>query len=110
MQVKRTVGYDNVKNDLNKWNAVVARNRTADRLFFPLKRTEEVKDASKIPQFLRGFKTKSELMKKFEEVDPSLLYPPAEEEKKDNEYKMTTEEMMIRRMEAAKFRAQQVDT
>lgn len=109
MQAKRTVGYDNVKKDLNRWNAIVTSNRIADRLFFPLKRTEEVKDTSKIPQFLRGFRTKSDLMKKFEEVDPSLLYPPAEEEKKDDEYKMTMEEMTIRRMEAARFRAQQVN-
>ncbi|XP_072763673.1 U3 small nucleolar RNA-associated protein 14 homolog A [Anoplolepis gracilipes] len=108
-RIKRTVGYENVKKDLTKWNSIIATNRTADRLFFPLKRIEEVKDfnASKIPQFLRGFKTKSDLMKKFEEVDPSLLYPPVEEEKKDNKYKMTMEEMILKRKEAARLRAQQ---
>lgn len=94
---------------MNRWNAIVTRNRTADRLFFPLKRTEEVKETSKLPKFLKGFRTKSDLMKKFEEVDPSLLYPPAEEEKKDDEYKMTMEEMTIRRTEAARVRAQQVN-
>lgn len=108
-RIKRTVGYDGVKKELNKWNGIIARNRTADRLFFPLKHTTEVKDfkSSNIPKFLKGFKTKSDLMKKFEEVDPSLLYPPVEEEKKDNEHKLTMEEMILKRKEAARLRAQQ---
>ncbi|KAL6424483.1 hypothetical protein ACFW04_009913 [Cataglyphis niger] len=49
-------------------------------------------------------------MKKFEEVDPSLLYPPAEEEEKDNKYKMGKEakkKMILKRKEVAKLRAQQ---
>lgn len=110
MQIKRAVGYDNVKKDLSKWNGIIARNRIADQLSFPLKRTAEVKNfnASKTPDFLKGFKTKSDLMKKFEEVDPSLLYPPAEEEEKDNKYKMTKEEMILKRREVARLRAQQV--
>lgn len=110
LQIKRAVGYDNVKKDLTKWNGIIARNRTLDQLSFPLKRTAQVKDfnASKTPAFLKGFKTKSDLMKKIEEVDPSLLYPPAEEEKKDNKYKMTKEEMILKRKELARLRAQQV--
>ncbi|XP_070148835.1 U3 small nucleolar RNA-associated protein 14 homolog A [Polyergus mexicanus] len=108
-RIKRAVGYDNVKKDLTKWNGVIARNRTVNQLSFPLKCTAEVKDfnASKTPAFLKGFKIKSDLMKKFEEVDPSLLYPPAEEEEKDNKYKMTKEEMILKRKEIARLRAQQ---
>lgn len=64
--------------------------------------------ASKIPEFLRGFNTKSDLMKKIEKVDPTLLYPADKEEEKDNKYKMTLEEIILRRKEAAKLRAQQV--
>ncbi|XP_050460953.1 U3 small nucleolar RNA-associated protein 14 homolog C [Cataglyphis hispanica] len=108
-RIKRAVGYDNVKKDLTKWNGIIARNRIADQLSFPLKRTAEVKNfnASKTPDFLKGFKTKSDLMKKFEEVDPSLLYPPAEEEEKDNKCKMAKKEMILKRKKIARLRAQQ---
>lgn len=95
---------------MSKWNSIVARNRAADHLVFPLKRTAEVKnfDTSNIPEFLKGFQTKSDLMQKLEEVDPTLLHPPAEEEKKDDKYKLTMEEMIFKRMETARARAQQV--
>lgn len=95
---------------MRKWDSVVARNRTAEQLSFPLKRVSAVKDSrtSKIPEFLRGFNTKSDLMKKFEELDPMLLYPAVNEEKKDDKYKMTLEEMILKRKEAARLRAQQV--
>jgi len=46
-------------------------------------------------------------MKKFEEVDPTLLYPAEEEEEKDK-HKITLEEVILRRKTVAKFRAQQV--
>ncbi|XP_077274944.1 U3 small nucleolar RNA-associated protein 14 homolog A-like isoform X2 [Temnothorax americanus] len=108
-RIKRTVGYDKVKEDLRKWDSIIARNRTAEQLSFPLKRLTAVKDsrASKIPAFLSGFSTKSDLMKKFEEVDPTLLYPADKEEEKGNKYKMTLEEVILRRKEAARLRAQQ---
>lgn len=108
-RIKRTVGYDKVKDELQKWDSVVTRNRTAEQLSFPLKRVDPVVDShnSKIPAFLRGFSTKSDLMKKFEEVDPTLLHPPDKEEEKGNKYKMTLEEITLRRKEAARLRAQQ---
>ncbi|KYN09105.1 PREDICTED: U3 small nucleolar RNA-associated protein 14 homolog A [Trachymyrmex cornetzi] len=108
-RIKRTVGYDKVKKELEKWDSVVTRNRTAQQLSFPLKHLAPIKDSrtSKIPEFLRGFSTKSDLMKKFEELDPALLYPADKEEEKGNKYKMTLEEVILRRKEAARLRAQQ---
>lgn len=95
---------------MSKWDSIVARNRTAEQLSFPLKRASAVKvsHTSKIPEFLRGFNTKSDLMKKFEELDPTLLHPAVEEEQKDNKYKMPLEQIILRRKEAARLRAQQV--
>lgn len=95
---------------MSKWDSIVARNRTAEQLSFPLKRVSAVKvsHTSKIPEFLRGFNTKSDLMKKFEELDPTLLHPAVEEEQKDNKYKMPLEQIILRRKEAARLRAQQV--
>ncbi|KAL6260316.1 hypothetical protein P5V15_007847 [Pogonomyrmex californicus] len=108
-RIKRTVGFEKVQDELKKWESVVTRNRTAECLSFPLKRSAPIKDndTSKIPKFLKGFNIKSDLMKKFEEVDPTLLNPPAEEEEKVDKYKMTMEEMLLRRKEAARIRAQQ---
>ncbi|XP_012060387.1 PREDICTED: U3 small nucleolar RNA-associated protein 14 homolog A, partial [Atta cephalotes] len=108
-RIKRTVGYEKVKKELQKWDSVVTRNRTAEQLSFPLKPLAPIKDSrtSKIPEFLRGFSTKSDLMKKFEELDPALLYPTDKEEEKGNKYKMTLEEIILRRKEAARLRAQQ---
>ncbi|KYM89103.1 U3 small nucleolar RNA-associated protein 14 like protein A [Atta colombica] len=108
-RIKRTVGYEKVKKELQKWDSVVTRNRTAEQLSFPLKHLAPIKDSrtSKIPEFLRGFSTKSDLMKKFEELDPALLYPTDKEEEKGNKYKMTLEEIILRRKEAARLRAQQ---
>ncbi|KAG5312787.1 UT14A protein, partial [Acromyrmex insinuator] len=108
-RIKRTVGYEKVKKELQKWDSVVTRNRTAEQLSFPLKHLAPIKNSrtSKIPEFLRGFSTKSDLMKKFEELDPALLYPADKEEEKGNKYKMTLEEVILRRKEAARLRAQQ---
>ncbi|KAG5325321.1 UT14B protein, partial [Pseudoatta argentina] len=108
-RIKRTVGYEKVKKELQKWDSVVTRNRTAEQLSFPLKHLAPIKNSctSKIPEFLRGFSTKSDLMKKFEELDPALLYPADKEEEKGNKYKMTLEEVILRRKEAARLRVQQ---
>ncbi|XP_011877840.1 PREDICTED: U3 small nucleolar RNA-associated protein 14 homolog A [Vollenhovia emeryi] len=108
-RIKRTIGYDKVKDELKRWESVVAKNRTAEQLSFPLKRLTAVKDtrASNIPEFLRGFNTKSDLMKKIDQVDPTPLLPADKEGEKDNLYKMTLEEVIMRRKEAARLRAQQ---
>lgn len=95
---------------MGKWDSIVAKNRTAEQLSFPLKHITAVKDsqASRIPEFLRGFNTKSDLMKKIEVVDPTPLYPADKEEEKGNRYRMTLEEIILRRKETARLRAQQV--
>lgn len=38
-QVQRTVGFQNVKNQLGRWDAVVYSNQAADQLTFPLKQS-----------------------------------------------------------------------
>lgn len=109
LQIKRTVGYDKVTEELRKWDSVVAKNRIAEQLSFPLERLAPLKDSntSTVPEFLRGFSTKSDLMKKFEAVNPTL--PADEEEEKNDRYKLTLKEVILRRKEAARLRAQQVE-
>jgi U3 small nucleolar RNA-associated protein 14 len=38
-QIQRSVGFQNVKTQLGRWNAVVHSNRAADQLTFPLKQS-----------------------------------------------------------------------
>lgn len=107
LQIKRAVGYENVKNDLAKWKGLIVKNRTEPRLIFPLKYPTEVKE-SPTTEFLKRFRTKSDLMQELEKVDPSSQSLPAAEEEKDTKYKLTKQEMILRRKEIARFRAQQV--
>lgn len=105
LQIKRAVGYESVKNDLTKWKGLIAKNRTAPRLTFPLRYPTEAKE-SPTTEFLKRFRTKSDLMQELEKMDP-----PSENlvvEEKDNKFKLTKQEMILRRKEIARFRAQQV--
>lgn len=107
LQIKRAVGYENVKDDLAKWKGLIAKNRTEPRLIFPLKYPAEVKE-SPTTKFLKRFRTKSDLMKELEELGPSSETLPAAGEEKNTKYKLTKQEMILRRKEIARFRAQQV--
>lgn len=55
-------------------------------------------------QYIKRFRLKSELEKKLEELEPE-----EEPEEEKDEFPLTLQEIMERRKEAAKFRAQQVD-
>lgn len=100
------VGFDETKKELGKWNSIIARNRTAEYLSFPLNHAAKIKNSPTV-EFLKRFRLKSDLMKKLEEIDPSVEFPTIEEEKEDN-YKVTMEDMILKRKEAARRRALQV--
>lgn len=36
LQVKRTVGYEKVKDEVTRWDSIVKGNRKAEQLVFPL--------------------------------------------------------------------------
>jgi len=59
-------------------------------------------------EFLKRFRFKSDLMQKLEEVTPSLPQAAQEKEKEADEYKVTRQEMILKRKEVAKLRALQV--
>lgn len=100
------VGFDETKKELDKWNGVIARNRTAEHLSFPSNHAAKIKNSPTV-EFLKRFRLKSDLMKKLEEVDPSVQFPAVEEEKEEK-YTVTMEEMILKRKEAARLRALQV--
>lgn len=80
----------------------MAKNRTADQLHFPLKQTDMRLESSN--EFLKRFKVQSEL-----EIALAALEPEKESEKvEEKAEKLSLEEIMERRRDAAKIRAQQV--
>ncbi|XP_020287333.1 U3 small nucleolar RNA-associated protein 14 homolog A isoform X2 [Pseudomyrmex gracilis] len=107
-RIKRTVGFENTKKDLQKWNAIIAKNRTADHLSFPLKHIGKIKE-SPTAEFLKRFRVKSDLMTKLEEIDKEngIQTEEKEEENPEEKFKVTMKELILKRKEAAKQRAQQ---
>ncbi|XP_015603966.1 U3 small nucleolar RNA-associated protein 14 homolog A [Cephus cinctus] len=100
-RIKRVVGFENVKKDLNKWNGIVARNRTAEKLTFPLRQPSMKVDGS--TAFIQRFRIQSELEKELAALEPKQEKP----EEKEEEFPLTLEEILQRRQETARFRAQQ---
>ncbi|KAM7358233.1 U3 small nucleolar RNA-associated protein 14 homolog A [Cochliomyia hominivorax] len=112
-RIKRTIGYENVKKKLTKWDAVVAKNRTAETQVFPLKgETIYVKTAFNGKPLEQS--VKSDLMLQMEELENKYAQikreqmgdtdDPKELEKREQELlkkKMTKAELMAKRRELA---------
>lgn len=95
---------------MQKWNAIIAKNRTADQLSFPLKHTGEIKESPTV-EFLKRFRLKSDLMTKLEEIDKDIGIKEKEEEQEEDpnkKFKITMKELILKRKEAARQRALQV--
>ncbi|XP_046609106.1 U3 small nucleolar RNA-associated protein 14 homolog A [Neodiprion virginianus] len=101
-RIKRSVGFENVKKELGKWDSIVSRNRTAEHLYFPLKQGGMRLETSN--EFLKRFKIQSEL-----EMELAALEPVKKkhDEERENEAPMSLEQIIERRQETARFRAQQ---
>lgn len=100
-RIQRVIGFENVKKELEKWDAVVSANRVAPHRSFPLIQA----DVSMKPSsaFLSRFRLKSDLEKELEALKP----PEVLEENEKEEFPLTLEEIKERRKEAAKLRALQ---
>lgn len=61
--------------------------------------------AASTTEFLKGFRLQSDLQKKLEELEPTSEVLPSMEVDK---YEITLQEMIMKRKETARFRAQQV--
>lgn len=100
-RIQRAVGFENVKKELGKWDAVVTANRVAPHRSFPLIQADiSMKPSS---AFLSKFRIKTELEKELEALNP----PTEADEDNKQEFPLTLEEIIERRKEAAKLRAQQ---
>ncbi|KZC09475.1 U3 small nucleolar RNA-associated protein 14 like protein A, partial [Dufourea novaeangliae] len=101
-RIKRVVGFENTKKELKKWNAVITRNRTAGSLHFPLNQSSSMRlEPSK--EFVGKFRLQSELEKKLAALEPQK----ENIKEKDDDFSLTMKEIIMKRKETAKIRAQQ---
>lgn len=101
-KIQRTVAYENVKKTLDKWEPIVYANRAAEQLEFPLRKDPKLKPVETTTDLLQRFRLKSEI-----ELEMEKLKPEKPKEEVESEFPLTLAEMLERRKEAAKLRAQQ---
>ncbi|XP_073840610.1 U3 small nucleolar RNA-associated protein 14 homolog A [Musca autumnalis] len=112
-RIKRTIGYENVKAKLAKWDAVVASNRSAETQVFPLK-SETVYVNTSLNRKPLEQSVKTDLMLQMEELENKYAkmkrehlgdtQDPAELEKQEQQLlqkKLTKEELIAKRKELA---------
>ncbi|RZF45935.1 hypothetical protein LSTR_LSTR008312 [Laodelphax striatellus] len=110
-KVERAVGYENLKKDLGKWNAIVHHQRAAEQVSFPLPKSQEIHTWDDEAGFLSKFRTPTllelqtaEILKASREYRNEVV----DEEKVDKEppIPLTLKEMMEQRALMARTRAQ----
>lgn len=100
-KIKRIVGFKNTKQELKKWNAVITKNRTAESLQFPLNQSSMKLEPSK--EFVKRFRLQSDLEKELAALEPEK----ENIEQKKDKFSLTLKEIIMKRKEAARIRAQQ---
>ncbi|XP_068967288.1 U3 small nucleolar RNA-associated protein 14 homolog A [Bombus flavifrons] len=100
-RIKRIVGFKNTKQELKKWNAVITRNRTAESLHFPLNQSSMQFEPS--TEFVKRFRLQSDLEKELAALEPQK----ENLEQKHDKFSLTLKEVVMKRKEAARIRAQQ---
>uniref|UniRef100_A0A146MGL4 U3 small nucleolar RNA-associated protein 14 A n=1 Tax=Lygus hesperus TaxID=30085 RepID=A0A146MGL4_LYGHE len=104
-KLSRQAGFNTVKEELWKWEALIQRNRAADQLVFPLK--DETVKFERDADFLSTFTKPSELeLKMAEAMKKSLLCLEGKADEEPDE-KMTLQELFARRNMVAKMRARE---
>lgn len=107
-RIARSVGYEKAKKKLDRWNAVVTRNRATDHMSFPLKqdgKALEIVDGTK--SNYSHFRIQSELSLALKALDPkpeAEVYvqgdgPDAGGPEEDPELKLSRSEMIARSKE-----------
>ncbi|XP_011315406.1 U3 small nucleolar RNA-associated protein 14 homolog C [Fopius arisanus] len=102
-KLKREVGFENTKKEIQKWDAIITRNRAAPKLSFPLSQGKVSLKGTTTDEFVKRFRVQSDLEKELAALEP----PKQEEESKTDEFSLTLGEILEKRREAARFRAQQ---
>lgn len=100
-RIKRITGFENTKTELKKWNAIITKQRVAKTLHFPLNQSSMRLEPAK--QFVNRFRIQSDLEKELAALEPQK----ENIEEKEDEFSLTLKEIVMKRKEAARVRAQQ---
>ncbi|KAE8746197.1 hypothetical protein FOCC_FOCC007069 [Frankliniella occidentalis] len=103
-KIRREVGFENVKEQLSQWDPVVLRNRISDDLVFPLKSSKGTRLNPE--EFLSPHQGATELERQIAAVLNDSPSVQKEREEKE-EYPLSLEEMIQRRKELARIKAQE---
>lgn len=99
-KIRRATGFDEVKAKLDRWNAIVARNRAVEHKTFPLIDVEDkIKESP--DSYLKKYTIASDLEKKLDTLTPN------DDETEEKHFPLTLAEMIEHRKEAARLRAKQ---
>nr|CAD7601348.1 unnamed protein product [Timema genevievae] len=106
-KIQRSLGFENVKKELGKWDAVVHKNRSSDSLSFPLNRPD-----SRVPTsnaLIANWKSQkpTPMEAQLEEILSGSAIVQEDRKAEEVEYPLSLEEMIERRKEMAKLRAVQ---
>lgn len=113
-RIKRSVGFKEVSSDLKKWDPIVIKNRVSAQLFFPLNENKmTIHNSSKGKKMAFNLKTKSKLDEELEKLEQEEKLKQSEnteveiEENPIESFPLTMKEILEKRREMARLRAQQ---
>lgn len=103
-RIQRTIAYDNTKQKLSRWDAVVTKNQNAPQLSFPLI-LEKTQIKGKKKREVPEFRFKTQIMKDIEEIHNECFPKKAEVEPEESTAEiLTLEEMKERRKELGRLK------
>lgn len=101
-KIQRTIAYDNTKQKLGRWDAVVTKNRAAEQLTFPLDQSKANFNANKN---VSQFRYKTKMMQEMEDLRNEYFPPSAEPEEAETPVELLTiQELKQRRKEFARLK------
>jgi U3 small nucleolar RNA-associated protein 14 len=101
-KIQRTIAYDNTKEKLGRWDAVVTKNRAAEQLTFPL---DQSKASFKSNKEVSQFRYKTKMMQEMEDLRNEYYPKSTEPEEPETPVELLTiQELKQRRKEFARLK------
>lgn len=104
-RIQRTVAYDNTRNKLSRWDAIVTKNKNAEQLKFPLNNDRANYTVDKTQPAFSQVRFKTQMVRDMEEIT-NECFPKQQEVENDEPPTdlLTLEEMKERRKELNRLR------
>lgn len=102
-RIQRTIAYDNTKNKLGRWDAIVSKNRASEQLRFPLDQSRTSFADKK--NAVQTFRYKNKLMQEMEDLHNECFpKPQVADEPEESAELLTLAELKERRKELARLK------